>query len=84
MIRGILTVLTFISILFFPWPLSVLLALVASVYEPLIPLAAGVFFEVLYYSPNLLSGGDTLPLFALGGLLATVVAFALHHRLPMR
>lgn len=80
MITGILTVLTFVSILFFPWPLSILLALAASVSEPLVPLAAGIFFEVLYYTP----ATHALPLFALGGALATLLLYLLRNRLPMR
>ena len=52
MMRGILTSLTFISTVLFPWPLTVLLALAISLFEPLVPLAAGLFADTLYHAPQ--------------------------------
>ena len=69
MIRGTLTVLAFVSTIFFPWPLTVLLALGASIAEPLVPLAVGLFADTLYYVPQ---SGHIL--FTLYGLGATILA----------
>lgn len=76
MMPAVLTLSTFVSVIFFPWPLSVLLALTASITEPLVPLAAGLFADTLYYTPA--SGS---PLFTLLGALATVIAFFVRTRL---
>lgn len=75
--RGSLTVLTFISTVFLPWPFTALLALSASVFEPLVPLAAGLFADTLYYTPQ----AGILPLFTFAGALLTAVAFFVRNRL---
>ena len=77
MTRGILTILTFISVIFFPWPLTVLLALITAPFEPLVPLAAGIFSDALYFTPA--TGG--LPLLSLLGAIASVTAFFVRTRL---
>lgn len=77
MMRGILTPLTFISIVLFPWPLTVLLTLAVSLFEPLVPLAAGLFADTLYYAPQ----SEILPIFTLYGVLVTVVALFVRSRL---
>ena len=77
MIRGALTIATFISAIFFPWPLTVLLALASSFFEPLVPVAAGIFIDTLYYTPP----ASALPLFALGGAIVTALAFFVRSRL---
>ncbi|MEK7554024.1 MAG: hypothetical protein AAB517_01510 [Patescibacteria group bacterium] len=77
MMRGTLTILTFVSTVLFPWSLTALLALVASAFEPLVPLAIGIFADTLYYAP--FSGA--LPVFSLYGALATTLAFFVRSRL---
>lgn len=77
MMRGILTLSSFISVIFFPWPLTAILALAASSVEPLVPLAVGIFADTLYYTPSV----GTLPLFALFGAIATSIAFLVRSRL---
>lgn len=77
MIRGMLTILTFISAVLFPWPLTVILALVTSFFEPFVPLAVGLFADTLYYAPQ----AGALPLFTLYGALATGLAFFVRSRL---
>lgn len=77
MMRGALTVATFVSILFFPWPLSVLLALTASFFEPLVPLAAGIFADSLFYT----SQAHLLPLFSVCGAAITIVAYLVRSQL---
>lgn len=77
MTSRILTFASFVSAIFFPWPLSAVLALFAARAEPLTPLAVGIFADTLYYAPS--SGG--LPLFSLGGALVTLAALFLRSRL---
>lgn len=80
MIRGTLTILTFVSILFFPWPLSVILVFATGAYEPFVPLAAGLFIDTLFYVP----AAHNWPLFTIGGILVTFAIFWLRSRLSMR
>ena len=77
MIRGTLTILTFLSVLLFPWPLAVLLSLAAALFEPLVPLAAGLLADTLYYAP----APGALPLFTLGGAFLSLLAFLVRRRL---
>jgi hypothetical protein len=78
MIRnGILTVSSFISVVLFPWPLSALLALVAAFFEPLVPVAAGLFADTLYYAPQ----AGAWPVFTLYGLVVSSVIVLVRSRL---
>ncbi|OGG49079.1 hypothetical protein A3G63_02960 [Candidatus Kaiserbacteria bacterium RIFCSPLOWO2_12_FULL_52_8] len=75
--RGIVTILTFVSVVLFPWPLSAFVALIAGVSEPLVPLAAGLFADTLYYMPQ----SGAWPLFTLSGAVVTIIAAIVHDRL---
>ena len=77
MIRLFLTFLTLVSLLFFPWPFPVVIALVFSPFIPFLPLAAGLFADTLYYTPKT----EALPLFTLYGALATSIALLVRSRL---
>lgn len=77
MMRGTLTILTFVSAVFLPWPFTAILALAVSVFEPLVPLAVGLFVDTLYYAP--FSG--VLPIFTFYGALLTALAFFVRSRL---
>lgn len=77
MIRGTFTIVAFISTVLFPWPITALLAVSASAFEPLVPLAIGLFADTLYYAP--LSGA--LPVFTFYGALVTTLAFIVRSRL---
>lgn len=77
MMRGTFTILSFVSAVFFPWLLTVLLAVAASFFEPLVPLAVGLFADTLYYTPQ----AGTMPLFTLGGAVLTILAFFVRSRL---
>lgn len=68
--------LTLASVVFFPWPLTVVLALTTSSLEPFVPLAAGIFADALYYAPQ----AQTVPLFTLVGAVCTAVAFFVRSR----
>lgn len=77
MIKGVLTIATFISVLFFPWPLTAFLAFVASVYVPLVPLAVGIFSDTIYFSPQ----ANFLPIFTIFGAIVTSVIIFVRSRL---
>lgn len=77
MMRGILTISTLASAILFPWPLTALLALAAVPFEPLVPLAAGLFVDTLYYAPQ----AHAVPLFTLCGAAVTAIAFFVRSRL---
>lgn len=77
MIRALATLLTLASALFFPWPVPALLALSIAVYDPLVPLAAGLFADTLYYAPH----AAFLPYFTLAGLLVTLLSYFVRRRL---
>lgn len=68
--NGSLTILTFLSAILFPWPLTAFLACIVSSVEPLVPLAAGLFADVLYYTP----GAGAFPLFTVSGLILSMIA----------
>lgn len=77
MMTGLLTLLAFVSTVLFPWPLTVLLTLGIAVFEPLVPLAIGIFADTLYYSPQ----AGVLPWFTICGALVTILAFFVRSRL---
>lgn len=77
MIRGTLAIFSMVATILFPWPFTVLLTLAASLLEPLLPLAVGLFADTLYYSPQ--AGG--IPVFTLYGAVATVLATFVRSRL---
>lgn len=77
MMRGALTFFAFVSVIFFPWPFTALLALVAAFTEPLVPLAVGLFADTLYYVPS----AHAWPLLTLGGAVVTIIAVLVRSRL---
>lgn len=78
MIRnGLLTVLTFLSAIFFPWQFTAFLALIAVAYEPLVPCAVGLFVDTLYFVPH----SGVYPLFTFYGLIVSVLAVLVRRQL---
>ena len=77
MMRALFTLLTFISVVFFPWPLTAFLALIVAFSEPLVPLAIGIFADTLYYAPS----ASLVPFFTLCGALVTILSLFVHSRL---
>jgi len=71
------TIVAFLSAIFFPWPLTALLALLLALFEPLVPLAIGIFMDALYYVPH----GSFFPAATLWGALITALAFFVRTRL---
>ena len=77
MIGTFLTLDTFLSATFFPWPLTAVLALITAPFEPLVPLAVGIFIDLLQYVPH----AYALPSFSIGGAVLTALAFFVRSRL---
>jgi len=77
MMRGIFVFFTLASVIVFPWPFTALLALAMSFSEPLVPLAAGIFADTLYYIPH----SQTLPFFTLYGAIVAIIATLVRSRL---
>ena len=75
--QGILTCITFISAILFPWPLTVLFALVSSITEPFVPFAVGLFVDTLFYAPS----AHAFPVFTLSGAAVTAIAFLVRSQL---
>lgn len=77
MMRAMLALAPFLSAILFPWSLTVLLALAASFFEPLVPLAVGLFADTLYFAPR----SGALPIFTFYGALGSALAFLVRARL---
>lgn len=77
MIRALLAFTSLTSVVFFPWPFTVFLALISAFTEPLVPLAVGICFDAFYYTPS----AHSIPLFTLGGAAATAIALFVRSRL---
>ena len=77
MMRGIYTIVTFVSVLLFPWPVAAVLAFVSALHLPLLPLAIGIFFDTLYYT----KATGFLPLGSMCGVLVSTIALFVRSRL---
>jgi len=77
MMRGVLILFTFVSVIFFPWPFTALLVLGVAFVEPLVPFAAGLFADTLYYTAS----AHVWPLFTLAGAAVTIIAVLVRSRL---
>lgn len=77
MMRGIATLATGVSLVLLPWPFTAVLAVGVSLFEPLVPLAAGILADTLYYTPQV----SAMPHFSLYGGLVTVAAYFVQSRL---
>lgn len=75
--NGVFTIATFISVILFPWPLAVLVAAATAFFEPLVPLAAGLFADTLYFAP----GAGAVPVFTLYGFAFSLAAMFVRSRL---
>lgn len=75
--NGILTIASFLSVILFPWPLTAFVAIAASFFEPLVPLAVGLFADTLYWAPD----AGALPVYSFYGLAFSIVAIFVRSRL---
>lgn len=72
-----LTIAALASAFLFPWPFTALIALAAAFWEPLVPLAAGILLDALYWTPAV----HAWPYGTLAGAIASLGAFFLRSRL---
>ncbi|HET9641647.1 MAG TPA: hypothetical protein VFP46_02265 [Candidatus Paceibacterota bacterium] len=77
MTTGILLGLSLLAVFFFPWPFAAVLAIAASLSEPLIAFAVGVFADAVYYSIH----AARVPYFTVGGALVSIVIVFVRSRL---
>ena len=75
--RGVFTLGSFISVVFFPWICTILVTFVAAFFEPLVPVAVGIFADTLYYTPT----AAVVPLYTILGALLTIIALFVRTRL---
>ena len=77
MMRWLFALAACMSIIFFPWPFAAALALISSLFIPMVPLAAGLFADMFYSAPQ----GSVLSFFTLYGAAATGIALFVRSRL---
>lgn len=71
--RYVFLALALLSIFFFPYPLTVLLSFVASLYVPIAGLLIGILADLVYYTPH----ASSLPLATMYGAAASLLAYIL-------
>lgn len=69
--RYIVFAFAVLSVFFFPFPLTVLLSFVASLYVPVAGLFIGAFADLLYYTPH----ASAYPIALVLGAVVSLVAF---------
>ena len=77
MIRYALIGLAFLSLFVFPWPLTVALTFVASLYIPPLALLMGALAEILY-------GTGGMPYALIVGVVGSVVAYFVRRLIKTR
>ena len=75
--RVILTLFIFISVIFFPWPLTAVVTIISSLYLPFLPFAIGIFADTLYYTPQT----SFIPFLTIFGAIMTCAAILVRSRL---
>jgi hypothetical protein len=69
-------VFAFVSVIFLPWLFTAGLAVILSAFDPLVPVALGIFTDALY-----MPYGSFLPVSTLLGAGVAIVAFFVRSRL---
>lgn len=77
MIALLLTLLSLSGVIYFPTTITLLVTFVTAFFEPLVPLAVGIFSDTFYWSP----GVGTLPYASIIGLFVSGIAFFVRNRL---
>lgn len=73
--NALLTLGTLLSVIFLPWVCTALLAIVSALSLPLLPLAAGILFDVLYWTPR-----ASFPIASVLGAVVSAAAFLVRMR----
>lgn len=71
MMRAVILVATFLSLVWLPWPMTVVLMVVASISFPLSGIAFGILFDLLY------APAAGIPLGLLWGSAASIAGYAI-------
>lgn len=82
MIMKLGIIAAFISVIFLPWLVTACLAVALAAFEPLVPIAIGIFADALY-----MPYGSFLPISTLLGAGVALVAFLVRSQLktsPLR
>jgi len=66
----------FVSVIFLPWLVTACIAVVLAAFDPLVPIALGIFADALY-----MPYGSFLPVSTLLGAGVAIVAFFVRSRL---
>jgi uncharacterized membrane protein (UPF0136 family) len=75
MIRSILTLASFLSLFLFPYPYTLLLSFVASLFFPWVSLVVGIIADTVYFVPHPPQGGGlSIPYATLFGACASLLA----------
>lgn len=80
MIRYLVLGVTFLSLFWLPWPFTVFLMFLASVFVPLAGIVFGVLLEVLYAPVGFIG----VPIGVLWGALASLAGFGLSRFIATR
>lgn len=80
MMRIVLAAAAFLSPFFFPFPATLVLAALASLYLPPIALLVGILTDLLYYTP----GAATWPIATILGLFISLAALLVRRFLKAR
>lgn len=80
MIRAALVILAVISVFCFPYPATIVLSFVASLFLPATGFVLGALVDVLYFAP----GASWLPLATVTGATISVVAFLVRRLVKAR
>lgn len=71
MMRYVVLLATFLSLVWFPWPITVVLMVVSSIFVPLSGIVFGVLFDMVY-APV---GAVSMPLGVLWGSAASLAGY---------
>ncbi len=80
MMRFVLIALAVLSPFLFPYPVTLALSFVASLFYPPLALVVGILTDLLYYVPSV----APLPLAVLTGLALSIAAFFMQRFLKTR
>lgn len=76
-LHSVIVVVTFLSVFWFPWTITALFAFFSALWIPLLPLATGILFDALYWTPHV----SWFPYSSLFGASITGISYFVRSRL---
>ncbi len=76
-LHSLIVIVTFLSVFWFPWPITATFAFFSALWIPLLPLAIGILFDVLYWAPH----ATWFPYSSLLGAVITGISYVVRSRL---